>query len=236
MKLRNPTVLITGASGRLGFALARQSLAMGMDVVIHYRSSDNPARQWLEKHPALARRTVLLRQDLENDPAGLVDRCAALASRLVGLVNNASQFTRGNLHDPGHLLRTLTVNALTPALLSEQFFRQVRRGWIVNITDAHIRPFNANYQNYRLSKLLLEELTRQSASLYAPHVRVNAIAPGAILPAKGTTRAGFRAPGLQAPLEKNPRVESFLTAYRFFVENTDVTGQTVFVDGGRHLQ
>jgi NAD(P)-dependent dehydrogenase (short-subunit alcohol dehydrogenase family) len=236
MESRNGAVLITGGAKRLGLAMAAETLAMGLDVVIHYRSDRRAAQTWLARHPPSRKRVHFLQSDLTPDTAAsLVDEARTLVPRLVGLVNNASTFTGGNLSDLSHLRAALDTNLLVPAALAEQFRRRAKRGWVINITDAHAFPLNRNYQNYRVSKLFLEELTRQQAFLFAPAIRVNAIAPGAILPSRGASRADFARLARAVPLGRTGGLADLRAAFAFLVRSPSVTGQTVFVDGGWHL-
>jgi NAD(P)-dependent dehydrogenase (short-subunit alcohol dehydrogenase family) len=164
-----------------------------------------------------------------------VEQAQSMCRRLVGLVNNASLFTPGNLADPAHLAALLESNALVPAALAAAFAARARSGWIVNITDANIKAPNRTWQNYRISKLLLEELTRQQAFLCAPRFRVNAIAPGAILPASGSSAASFRALADRIPLRRTGSLADIRAAFAGLLSAPYVTGQVLYVDGGRHV-
>ena len=232
-----PSVLITGGAKRLGLALAAEALSLGLDVVIHYRRERHEALCWLRRECAAKSRVLFVKANLRpQDAAALVDRALRLKPGLVGLVNNASVFAPGDLSDQEHLRATLDSNALVPAALAEAFRHRVRRGWIVNVTDARVAPLNRTYQNYRISKLLLQELTRQQAFRYAPDVRVNAIAPGAILPAAGTSRSAFRRLARHIPLGRTGDLGAVRQAFAYLVQAEHVTGQTMYVDGGWHLE
>jgi len=110
----------------------------------------------------------------------------------------------------------------------------VESGWIINITDARAHHISKKYQNYRVSKLFLDEITRQQAYLYAPAIRVNAIAPGAILPADGHTEDFSELPSL-IPLAKTGDPARVRMAARLLIENDYITGGIIPVDGGWHL-
>ena len=237
MKLLNPGVIVTGGAQRIGLELAKKALAMGFDAVIHCRTDSRGAEQWLSNNPSCRRRVVCIRQDLAVAPARLIDEAARSSDRLVGLVNNASDFSKGNLDDPGHFFSVLAINTLAPLALAQRFAACVRNGWIINITDARTRQFNATYQNYRLSKLFLAEITRQLALLYAPRIRVNAIAPGAVLPAETPEgRKSFAALAPAIPLKRTGTVDGVLHAFEYLVHGDYVTGQVLYVDGGWHLR
>jgi len=236
MRLRKPAVLITGGARRLGLALTQEALALGLDVVAHYRTSAAPLKRWLSRRPGLSRRVQFLQADLHPDTARTVIAAAQrLAPRLCGLVNNAAVFTPGGPRDRAHLRAMLQANAVTPYALGAAFHRAVGAGWIVHITDARAAAPNRTYRNYRLSKLLLEQLTGQQALRYAPSVRVNAIAPGAVLRAAGTGPAAFRALLRRMPLGNGGTVGDIRRAFAYLYRARSVTGQVLYVDGGWHV-
>lgn len=234
-KLTRTTVLITGAAKRLGLSLAKASIERGLDVIVHYRSSKKEAESWLRRTPSARKRVRFVQGDLLDSSVDIVAAASRLTTHLGGLVNSASVFAKGDLRDPDHFRTTLEINALAPFRLAESFRRRVQRGWIVNITDAHIEPINLTYQNYRISKLLLGELTRQMAARYAPAIRVNAIAPGAILPAPGDTHRSFSRLAKEIPLKRTGNPQAVVKAYAYLLDNDYVTGETLHVDGGWHL-
>ena len=229
-------VIITGGTKRIGFHLAQASLDMGLDVILHFRSGDRSARQWLERRPEYNGRVHFIRMDLTDRPERLIEKTLLLPCRLTGLVNNASVFSKGDLSDIAHLKAMLDIHFFAPALLGARFAEQVKNdSWIINITDALAARPNPAWQNYRMSKMFLEELTRQQAIRFAPRCRVNAIAPGAVLPSRGSSRAAFDALADKIPLRKTAPMQSLIEAYRFLATNTSCTGQVVKVDGGWSL-
>jgi len=234
MGQKKKAVFITGASKRLGLALTKQSLEMGFSVIAHYRTSAAPLKTWLAKHKLFKKRVHFLQADLTENPESLIDKCFDLPVALTGLVNNASLFTEGDLNDTSHLKKIMTINTETPVLLARHFSQRVNSGWIINITDANVSLYK-KFQNYRLSKRILTELTYQMALLYAPRIRVNAIAPGAILPPVHNDRSYFNRMKKVVPLQKTGDIKSIRQAYSFLVENTSITGQILYIDNGLHL-
>jgi len=228
-------VLITAGTKRLGLELAKKALALGYDIAIHYRSDNREAETWLSENPVYRTRVTFLQKDISPDNAHeLVENAlSSTGTRLAGLVNNASLFTKGDLDDSGHFHSMLDSNTLVPLALSKAFKNRAGKGWIINITDAHIDSFSPAYQNYRISKHMLAELTGQLALLYAPGIRVNAIAPGALLPASGGT--DFETLARTIPLCRTGDISSLTMAFEYLVLNEYVTGQVLYVDGGWHL-
>ena len=235
MNKKQKAVLITGAAQRLGLILAQQCLTMGLAVIIHYRTSDKLARQWLKRHPAFESKVFFICAELTTDTAAIMDAIQSLPLTLVGLINNASIFTPGNLSDPNHFANTLAVNALAPLALCDQFCKQCGKGWIINITDAHIQSKNKRYQNYRISKQFLQMLTEQLAFLYAPHIRVNAIAPGALLVAQSEDSASFKKLAHTIPLGITGDTKGLCRACEYLINADSITGQCLYVDGGWHI-
>jgi len=235
MTRRNKAILITGGSRRLGLAIARACLADKYNVIIHYRTSAQPAKRILHGLDKNEDRCFFIQGDLREHPERLIDQALSLPVSLEGLVNNASVFTEGNLEDPDHFEDSIRVNALAPMRLSQRFFEKVTKGWIVNITDANIYRPNKRFQNYRISKLLLETLTFQQAFLYAPSVRVNAIAPGAILKSPDSTPEYFKQLAEKIPLHRTGDLKSFIDAFQYLVKAKYVTGEILYVDGGWRL-
>ena len=207
---------------------------MGFSVIAHYRSTAAPLKAWLIKNNRHKKNVFFIQYNLEKNPQLLIDNCSDFPVTLTGLVNNASTFTKGNLDDIEHLKKTITVNTTVPLLLSQRFRQRVKKGWIINITDA-ITSFNTTYQNYRISKRLLTELTLQQAFLFAPSIRVNALAPAAIMPSTQDEKTYFRKLKKTAPLKKTNSISSLMKAFTFLVENKGITGQILYVDNGLHL-
>jgi NAD(P)-dependent dehydrogenase (short-subunit alcohol dehydrogenase family) len=226
------TALITGAADRIGLELANECLDLGYHVIIHYRTSAEPAKSVFKDDG----RVSFIQAELTESPEKFMERVKKLpAPPLAGLINNASVFETGDLSAPKHFMDMLTVNALVPLRLSAEFAKSVKSGWIINITDAHAYPKSKKYQNYRVSKLFLDEITRQTAYLYAPSIRVNAIAPGAILPAASEGREAFENLAEDIPLRKTGNPAGIRQALKFLVENDYMTGAVIPVDGGWHL-
>jgi len=235
-RLKRKAVVITGATQRIGLALTKHCLLNGFDVLIHYRSSMSKLQSWLRKNPTFEKNILTYQSNLtKENSAALIEFATEACTHLTGLINNASIFETGNLGDITNFHSQLDTNTFVPLSLSKSLSSSISAGWIINITDGHISGYNENYQNYRISKLFLEELTRQMALLFAPTIRVNSIAPGPILPPQGKTRKDFKALEPLIPLGKTGSPEDIVKAFQFLVSHTFITGQTLYVDGGWHL-
>jgi NAD(P)-dependent dehydrogenase (short-subunit alcohol dehydrogenase family) len=228
-------ILITGASHRLGLVLAEQSINLGFHAIIHYRTERNALSELLKKKPALQPHITIIYQELTKQPEQLIEKVLSLPLTLYGLVNNASIFTPGDLSDCNHFEHILQINALIPSRLAAHFYKKVDSGWIINITDAICNKPNLNFQNYRLSKAILELITIQQALRFAPVIRVNAIAPGAMLPGSLESHEYFNQLELKIPLKKTGDMQSLIETYRYLVQTPYITGQIIRVDGGWNI-
>ncbi len=227
-------VLITGGSKRLGLQFALKTLELGFSAVIHYRNDISDALKAINSKE-LKKRVHFIQQDLSEQPELILDKALDLPVNLVGLINNASIFTEGNLNDIDDLKKIIWINALVPAQINTFFAKKIKKGWIINITDAIIKKPNSRFQNYRISKQLLEQLTRQQAYLFAPNLRVNALAPGAMIPASTEDQHYFNSLSEIIPMNTTGDIHSLMNAYEFLINSPYITGETIRVDGGWNI-
>jgi pteridine reductase len=239
------TVLITGGAKRVGAAICRRLHAAGANLMLHYRTSGGEARLLqAELNHARPNSVALIQADLLDIaklPA-MVEQTLATFGRLDGLVNNASSFYAtpvGEITLAGweDLVGT---NLRAPLFLAQAAAVALKRtqGAIVNITDIHaVRPLKS-YVVYSTAKAGLVGLTRSLARELAPDVRVNAVAPGPILwPEDDQFDELSRQRIISAtPLRREGTPEDIAKAVHFLLaESPFVTGETINVDGGRHV-
>jgi NAD(P)-dependent dehydrogenase (short-subunit alcohol dehydrogenase family) len=153
------------------------------------------------------------------------------------LVNNASVFEPSRIVETEKdlLLRQFSVNFFAPFVLTQSFARKVANGQVINIVDTKIVTNETSHAAYLLSKKVLAEFTGMAALDFAPGIRVNAIAPGPVLPASGSDKNHFQKVVEQTPLGERVHVESVLLALGFLIDSINVTGQVIYVDSGSHL-
>jgi NAD(P)-dependent dehydrogenase (short-subunit alcohol dehydrogenase family) len=180
-------------------------------------------------------RVTFVQAELTEAPQKFMDDVKNLPVTLEGLINNAAIFQPGDMSNPKLFCDVLTINTLVPLKLSAEFAKCVDNGWIINITDARVRPKNKKYQNYRVSKLFLDEITQQLAFLYAPRIRVNAIAPGAVLSSDDEPLSQFADLSTRIPIGRTGNPGHIRQALKFLIENDYLTGAIIPVDGGWHL-
>ena len=235
------TALVTGAALRLGAAISRRLAAGGADLVLHCRSSREAAEGVADEIRAKGRRAWVVAADLD-DPAqaeALLPRAVEAAGGPVTvLVNNASIFLRDRVtgFTLADLERNLRVNAWAPLVLSRALAAQGVPGAVVNLLDCRIHDYDEEHAAYHLSKRMLFSLTRMTALEFAPRVRVNAVAPGLILPPPGEDETFLVRMAHTNPLHAHGSPEGVAAAVDYLVRAPFVTGQVIHVDGGRHMR
>ena len=132
--------------------------------------------------------------------------------------------------------KNIRVNAFSPLVLSRMLARQEMNGAIVSFLDTRINDYDAEHAAYHLSKRMLYSMTRMLALELAPHIRVNAVAPGLILPPAGKDKTYLERRKHTNPLGSYGDVSQITDTVLFLLANDFVTGQIIFVDGGRHLK
>ncbi len=238
------SVLITGAARRIGAAIARRLHGAGMNLNLHYRHSRAEAEQLAAELEATRPDSVQLLQADLLDTARLpelVDACVERWGRLDVLVNNASSFypTPLDTATEDQWDELLGSNLKAPFFLARAAVPQLRahHGAIVNLVDIHAERPREGHPIYSAAKAGLQSLTRSLARELRPEVRVNAVAPGAILWAEGgddpdTQRAILE----RVALNRLGDPDDIARAVLFLVRDGGyITGQTLAVDGGRNL-
>jgi pteridine reductase len=241
MNQQQPVILITGAARRIGAFIAQIFHAKGYQVIIHYHRSAAAADGLCEQLNAIRQDSCALVQSDLNDMKGLqkISDLAHSVGRLDVLVNNASSFYPTPLADcdDQQWNDLINSNLKGPFFLSQKLasLLTASNGAIVNISDMHARQALQNHPIYTIAKAGNIAMTKSLAKELSPNVRVNSVAPGAILwpehELDDTEKQG-------AVLNKVPMgrmgTESDIaqTVYFLAVEATYVTGQTIAVDGG----
>ncbi len=234
--------LITGGARRLGAAITRRLHADGWRVVIHCQRSTTDADALAARlNSARAASSHVVQTNLAEAaaPEHLVAAASARWGRLDALVNNAAVFTPAPLADVGldDWQQTLDVNLRAPFLLAQAAAGALAAngGAIVNLTDIYAERPKAGYVVYCVSKAGLAGLTRALARELAPAVRVNAVAPGAILWPEDAADADRQALLARTPLGRCGEATDIADAVAYLLGARYVTGQILAVDGGRSL-
>ncbi|MBI4863677.1 MAG: SDR family oxidoreductase [Candidatus Riflebacteria bacterium] len=237
--LRGSRALVTGGAMRLGRETAIGLAERGVHVVIHYRRSAQAARELALEVTRMGVQAWTVHADLA-DPEQAVqmfERARELAGPLDLLINSASIFPESRLATVtwGELEENLRVNAFSPFVLGRVFANQGREGAMVNFLDTRILDYDSAHVAYHLSKRMFFTFTRMMALEFAPRIRVNAVAPGLVLPPVGKDRSYLEARAGSIPLKKPGAARDVVDAALFLASSDFVTGQVIFVDGGRHM-
>lgn len=242
MNLTGKVALVSGGAVRVGKAIALALGAAGADVAFSYKSSAAEARQTQGEIEALGRRALALQADAADVVAcqELVAATVDRFGRLDVLVNSASLWKRTRFAElteqdwdlvTGIVLKgaMFTAQAAAPHLAAHG------DGAIVNIVDlSAFVPFR-NFAAHSAGKAGLLNLTYSLAIELAPAVRVNAVAPGPVLPPPGYTEKQMDAAAAGTLLRRWGRPEDVAQAVVFLVQADFITGTVIAVDGGEHL-
>jgi len=236
----NKFVLVTGGARRIGRSIALAVARSGSDVAVHYWESQAEAESICAEIEALGRKAIMVQADLAQpeQASTLVSHVLEYGS-LVGLINNASIFEKLNWENSSleDWNRHLMINLTAPFLLSQAFARALsprEQGRIINLLDWRVMRPSADHLPYSISKSALASLTQSLASALAPHITVNGLALGAVLPP------------IDGNLDKNlikkipsgrwATLGEINQALLFLLTGpTSITGEIIYVDGGRHL-
>jgi pteridine reductase len=242
--LAGKVALVTGAAQRIGAAVVRTLHGQGMQVAVHYRRSREAAEALAAELEAVRPGSVALLQSELLDRGRLerlVEKALAQWGRLDVLVNNASSFypTAVGSVSAEAWDDLLGINLKVPFFLSQAVAPHLRssRGCIVNLADIHgLKPLR-EHAVYSVAKAGLVMLTRALAYELGPEVRVNAVAPGAILwPEQGLDEVTRQRILSRTALKRQGSPEDVARAVLFLVRDADyVTGQVLPVDGGRAM-
>jgi pteridine reductase len=236
--------LVTGSARRVGAAIVRRLHAAGMDVAIHHRDSAGAAGLLAaELERARAGSTLVLQAELAHFDRlpELVARVIGRFGRLDGLVNNASAFfpTPVGSTTPAQWDELFASNARAPFFLSQVAAPHLvaSAGSIVNLVDIHAERALRGHAVYVMAKAALAAMTQALALDLAPQVRVNAVAPGAVLwPENGKSDAAKAATLATVPLGRLGTPDEVAEAVRWLLLDARyTTGQIIRVDGGKHL-
>lgn len=236
--------LVTGAARRIGATIARALHAQGMNVALHYRSSAHEAGALAQElNRARAHSAVLVQADLQQIDTlpAVIARTRAAWGRLDALVNNASSFfpTPVGSITAEHWDALIDSNLKAPLFLSQAAAPALAEcgGCIVNITDIHAERPLKGYCVYSIAKAGLVMLTKSLARELGPRVRVNAVAPGAILwPEQDLDAAGKQQIIARTALKRQGTPDDIARAVAFLIrDGAYISGQVIAVDGGRSL-
>lgn len=234
--------LVTGASRRIGRAIALGLANHGWQVALHYGTQFAEAEAVCAEITANGGRAAIFGADLADpgSAARLVDDCRHALGPLTCLVNNASLFIEDDIRtfDPGVWDSQLAVNLRAPMLLAKAFAAQLpddASGNVINIIDQRVLAPGGDFLSYSLSKSGLYTATLMLAQALAPRIRVNGIGPGPVLPSVYQTPHTFADEVRMTLLGRSVAPEEIAATVRFILDAPSLTGQMIALDAGQHL-
>jgi pteridine reductase len=240
----NKTILITVAAKRIGKEIALTFSDMNWNVIIHYNSSQKDAEELKnlinKKNPDSAK-IIQANLDNDSDVERMISESKSCFDSIDMLVNNASTFYSTPIDDASNddWDKLIGSNLKGPLFLIKglKSYLSSSNGSIVNITDSNLTKGVANFAVYTAAKGGLESLTKAMARELAPNIRVNAIAPGAMLEPPGVSWDEEYKANVEnkIPLKRMGSEKDIAYAVKFLVDANYITGQIIKVDGGRSL-
>jgi len=240
--------LITGSAARIGASIAKHLHKTGFNIALHYHHSQHAAETLSKELNDLRTNSAYcFKADLKDLEAiqELPKNTLTHWDNIDVLINNASSFYPTPLNEitEEQWQDLAGTNALAPAFLCKACFPalQLSKGCIINISDIAASTGRSDFLFYSMAKAALNNLTRSLARELAPDVRVNAIAPGAILPPNFSTSGSVNNTIESDPLSISclnypGRADDIAYAAEFLIDSTYTSGQVLNVDGGRRLK
>ena len=240
----NKTILITGAAKRIGREMAKAFFDKGWDIVIHFNNSIEDAQSLADQMNAQRSNSALIIQanlDHAKDIEKLADLALSKNGRIDALINNASTFypTPVGAFSEANWEALMGSNLKAPLFLIQAFCEELKKnnGFIINVTDINVDKALINHSIYLAAKSGLQTLTRALAKELAPDIRVNAIAPGAILEPPNVEWTSEQKNKIinSVPMARMGTEKDIVDAAIYLSEAEYVTGQILNIDGGKSL-
>ena len=242
MHLKGKVALVTGGGRRVGRALVEALAERGARVAVHYNHSSKGAEEVARSIESSGGKAVTFQADLTRADASpaLIASVATKLGSLDVLVNSAAVMVRTPFGavDAAAWDSMFALNLRAPFLLAQAAAPLLKssRGAIVNIADLAAFETWPGYIPHGITKGGVVQMTRALARVMAPDVRVNAIAPGTVLLPDDWSEADAERLDATTPLRRQGNPEDVAQAMLFLLEADYVTGETIIVDGGRHVR
>jgi pteridine reductase len=242
MELAGKVALVTGAGRRVGRAIAVALGSRGMQVAVHFNASEKEAAESvrLVEDAGGTARSVGMDLSEPDTPARLVDWTARTFGAIDVLVNSAAVMLRMPFGEvtPEQWEAVMSLNLRTPFFLAQAAAPHLRsrHGAIVNIADLAAFETWPGYLPHGISKAGVVYLTRALARVLAPEVRVNGIAPGSVLLPDNWNEEDASRLNRTTPLERLGSPADVTRTLLFILDSDYLTGETIIVDGGRHVR
>ncbi|MDB4876323.1 MAG: short-chain dehydrogenase/reductase [Gemmatimonadetes bacterium] len=242
MELRGRTALVTGAGHRVGRAIAVALGAQGMRVAVHYNATADGARETARQIRGAGGEAEIVSADLTHVDAAeqLVGSVVQTFGGLDVLVNSAAVMVRTPFGEitAEQWDSIMALNLRAPFFLAQAAAPHLRaaHGVIVNIADLAAFETWPGYLPHGISKGGMVTMTRSLARVLAPEVRVAGIAPGTVLLPENWNEDEAEHLRQTTPLERMGSPEDVTKTVLFILDSDYLTGETIIVDGGRHVR
>ncbi|MFZ8199445.1 dihydromonapterin reductase [Alteromonas portus] len=231
-------VLITGASQRLGLAMAQNLLEQGHHVVVTYRTHRSSIALLKDKG------ATVIQADFSTEAAidRAIDEIKAISKTYRGVIHNASDWAQEKAHTnkQGLMERMMMIHAVAPyrinLALEEALCNCEKQADIIHMTDYVQETGSEKHMAYAASKAALHNLTLSFAKKLSPHVKVNSVAPALLMFNEGDDEAYRKKALKKSLLEIVPGAQEAVKAMNYLFDSDYITGQTLHLNGGRHLK
>lgn len=238
--LAGRTALITGAAKRLGRATSLALAETGINTIIHYNNSAQKADETVKqsKDKGVISEKIQYNFIDTDGITRLIHEAANITGNLDFIINSASVYPEDSLESLSwtNLSRTNNINGFAPFILAREFKNICSKGSVINFLDARMTDYEPKHISYQLSKQMLFNLTRMMSMEFAPGIRVNAVAPGIIIPDNNSDKEMLENLKAGNPLNRIGNLEEVTSTVLFLLQNEFITGQVIYVDGGRNLR
>ena len=236
MDIRGKTAVITGGAKRIGREISLALAKEGVNLFIHYSSSEEEAQRTKSECEEFGVRVRLVRADFSTPD--IKDVIYAVRKSDI-LINNASSFRKSELEklDVNEIEHSIRTNFTIPFILTKELWlskkKKNEKGHVINMLDAV--SVRKNYIPYHIGKEMLKYLVERISVYFAPEVQVNGVALGPVLPPEGEGEEYLDKLVEKTPLKRRIDVQEITDAVVFLLKNTSITGQVIYIAGGEQI-
>lgn len=230
-----PNAIITGGGSKIGLEISNFLFKKGYKIIAHYCSSESKLEALKSKGIIIdyIQGNFLYKDEIRN----LVNNVLFKFNNQIDLViNNAAIFKRDNARniDYSILAKSCNINVYAPIMISQLLHRyNAKPAQVINILDYSVQTYPLDFFSYNISKKLLEYASKVQAINYAPKTRINSIALSPITPSR--TQVNFTRIASKNPMQQQIKIEELFETILFLEKVKNITGHTIFLDGGKNL-
>ncbi|WP_372642686.1 SDR family oxidoreductase, partial [Ancylomarina sp.] len=231
----------TGSAKRIGKELALHLAKQSWNLALHYNTSKGEAMALRDYLKAMYPKQVfkVFCCDLSDEIAceSLIAEVNEEFGQIDLLINNASVYSHSSIKETSIELlnEQMSVNFKAPFILMRDYANICKRGVIVNFLDTRISKYASDYAAYSLSKVALSHLTQMGALEFGPDIRVNGIAPGSTIAPANADENYLEDRAVLTPMKVPGGMQPILKSLDYILDNSFLTGQILYCDGGEQL-